>query len=148
MKIRVQKENFDTEAEIAKLLGTGSGAGAVVSFRGLVRDDNPENPLKALVLEHYPEMTTTAIEAIARQAEQKWPIIDGLVIHRYGRLLPGENIVLVAVTSSHRGEAFEAANFLIDWLKTKAPFWKKEERENGDLWVGASAADEEAAKRW
>ena len=143
--IRVQPELFDAGAEVAALTAGRSDIGAIVSFTGLVRaDDN----LVALTLEHYPAMTARQLAAIAAEAWTRWPLLGGTVIHRHGRLLPGEPIVFVTIASAHRGAAFAAAEFLMDWLKTRAPFWKQEDR-GGDLrWVPAKASDDAAAARW
>ena len=148
MEIRVQKEDFDLAEEAERLTSDLPQAGTVVTFCGLVRDDNPQDPLLSLELEHYPGMTIGAIEKIAREAESRWPIMGGLIVHRYGSLGTGQNIVLVVIVAAHRQPAFEAANFLIDWLKTKAPFWKKEIRASGEHWIEARADDDEAANRW
>ena len=142
---RVQAEPFDVAAELAELSAGRDDVGAVVSFTGLVRADDG---LIALTLEHYPAMTGRALAAIAADAAARWPLTGGVVVHRVGRLLPGEPIVLVAVASAHRAAAFEAAEFLMDWLKTKAPFWKAEERAGGSTWVAARASDDAAAARW
>lgn len=148
MEVRVQKDDFDTAAEVNRLIADKPQVGAVVTFRGIVRDSNPDDPLSAMELEQYSGMTLKAIEKIAAEAERRWPILGGLIVHRYGRLERGENIVLVAVIATHRKTAFEAASFLIDWLKTKAPFWKKEIRASGEQWIEARAADDDAADRW
>jgi molybdopterin synthase catalytic subunit len=146
---RVQAEPFDAAAEIAALTAGRTDVGAVVSFTGVVRGDaNDLGDLVGLTLEHYPAMTGRALAAIAAEAEARWPLLGGVVIHRVGRLLPGEAIVLVAVASAHRAAAFDAAAFLMDWLKTKAPFWKAEERGGGVTWVEARAGDDAAAARW
>ena len=141
---RVQHEPFDA-AEVAALTAGRSDVGAVVSFTGLVRGDDD---LLSLTLEHYPAMTERALAAIAAEAEARWPLLGGIVVHRVGRLLPGEAIVLVVTLSAHRAAAFQAAEFLMDWLKTKAPFWKAEERGRGVRWVEARAGDDAAAARW
>ncbi len=142
---RVQSEPLDTATEIAALTAGRTDVGAVVSFTGLVRgDDN----LIALTLEHYPAMTERALAAIAAEAETRWPLSGGIVVHRVGRLLPGDPIVLVAIASAHRAAAFAAAEFLMDWLKTRAPFWKAEERAGETAWVAAKASDDDAAARW
>ncbi len=146
---RVQAEPFDAAAEVAALSAGRTDVGAVVSFTGLVRGDaNDLGDLVSLTLEHYPAMTGRALAAIAAEAEARWPLLGGVVIHRVGRLLPGEAIVLVAVASAHRAAAFDAAAFLMDWLKTRAPFWKAEERGGGTTWVDARASDDDAAARW
>jgi molybdopterin synthase catalytic subunit len=142
---RVQPEPFDAGAEAAALTTGRRDIGAIVSFTGLVRADDD---LVALTLEHYPAMTARQLAAIAAQAWARWPLLGGTVIHRHGRLLPGEPIVLVAITSAHRGAAFEAAEFLMDWLKTRAPFWKQEDRGQEQRWVAAKASDDAAAARW
>jgi molybdopterin synthase catalytic subunit len=146
--VRVQAEDFDAGLEQARLLAGRSDIGAVVSFLGRVRDHAGEQPITAMTLEHYPAMTEAALAGIVAEAKRRWPIEPVLVIHRIGRLLPGENIVLVIVGSPHRAAAFEAAGFLVDYLKTRAPFWKKEETAAGAQWVEAKAEDEEAAARW
>jgi len=146
--IRVQKEDFDAAAESARLTKGRADVGAVVTFTGLCRDEN--GTLSALELEHYPGMAEAEIARIARQAIERWPVTGLTVIHRHGRIAPGENIVLVATSSSHRQAAFEAADFMMDFLKTRAPFWKKEHRTDGSEggWVEAKDADDAAAERW
>jgi molybdopterin synthase catalytic subunit len=147
--IRVQAEPFDPGRELA---GFGEGRtdiGAVATFLGLVRDRHGGERITAMTLEHYPGMTERQLEAIEAEARARWPLDDCLVIHRYGRMLPGEPIVLVATASAHRHAALEACAFLIDWLKTRAPFWKLEETEGGDArWVEARESDDMAAARW
>ncbi|MGI4880343.1 MAG: molybdenum cofactor biosynthesis protein MoaE [Janthinobacterium lividum] len=143
--VRVQSEPIDSAAAIAALTEGRDDVGAVVTFAGFVRADDG---LIALTLEHYPAMTHRALAAIAAEAEARWPVTGGSVVHRVGRMLPGEAIVLVAVASAHRAAAFDAAAFLMDWLKTKAPFWKSEERAGGATWVAAKASDDTAAARW
>ena len=143
--VRVQAEPFDVGAELAALTAGRSDIGAVVSFTGHVRADDG---LTALTLEHYPAMTGRAMAEVAAEAAVRWPLQGGIVIHRHGRLLPGEAIVLVAVASSHRAAAFAAAEFLMDWLKTRAPFWKQEEVDGATRWVAAKATDDAAAARW
>ena len=146
--VRVQADDFDIAHAIAAF-GTGEGnTGAVVTFTGLCRDEN--GTLSALELEHYPGMAEAEIGRIARQAAERWPLTGLTVIHRYGKIAPGENIVLVAAASSHRQASFEAADFLMDFLKTRAPFWKKEHRKDGTEggWVEAKDADDAAAERW
>ena len=146
---RVQAAPFDAAAEIAALTAGRSDIGAVVSFTGIVRGDaNELGALISLTLEHYPAMTEQALRAIAAEAEARWPLTGGIVIHRVGRLLPGDPIVLVAIASAHRAAAFAAAEFLMDWLKTKAPFWKAEARADGTTWVAARDSDAAAAARW
>ncbi|WP_426164859.1 molybdenum cofactor biosynthesis protein MoaE [Sandarakinorhabdus sp. DWP1-3-1] len=138
---RTQPQPFDTAAETAALTAGRTDIGAVVTFTGHVR---AENGLEALTLEHYPAMTDRQMATIAAEAEARWPLLAGTVIHRHGRLLTGEAIVFVAVASAHRQAAFEAAEFLMDWLKTRAPFWK----HDGSDWVAAKASDDDAAARW
>lgn len=143
---RLQTAPFDAAAEQAALLAGRTDLGAAVQFTGLVRADEG---LTALTLEHYPGMTLGQMQAIADQAAARWPGTLGTIIHRHGRLLPGQAIVLVTTASPHRGDAFAAAQFLMDWLKTKAPFWKKEEWADGTTrWVEAKAHDDDAAARW
>ena len=148
MEVRLQKEDFDSAAEVRRLTEDETQTGAIVTFQGVVRDSQPDDPLISMELEQYPMMTLKEIEKIAAEAEKRWPILGGLIVHRYGRLEMGQNIVLVVVTASHRQAAFDAANFLIDWLKTKAPFWKKEIRQSGASWITARDADDDAADRW
>jgi molybdopterin synthase catalytic subunit len=144
-KVSIQPEDFDTGAEVAALTKSRSDIGAVVTFAGLVRADDG---LTALTLEHYPGMTEREIADHVAQAQARWPLAGVTVIHRIGRLLPGEQIVLVVTASAHRQAAFEAAQFLMDYLKTRAPFWKLEERGGRNEWVAARAEDEDAVKRW
>ena len=144
----MQAAAFDVAAELALLSAGRTDIGAVVSFTGLVRDTSHDAAVEAMTLEHYPAMTAKALAAIAAEAEARWPLQGGIVIHRHGRLLPGEAIVLVAVASAHRAAAFEAAAFLMDWLKTSAPFWKREEAGGQARWVEAQAGDDAAAARW
>ena len=146
--VRIQAEDFDTGAEIARLTGGRTDVGAVVSFSGLCRDEAGQ--LSALELEHYPGMAEAEIARIADEAVKRWPLSGLTAIHRYGRIAPGENIVLVVAASAHRHAAFEAASFLMDYLKSRAPFWKKEHRADGSAssWVEAKDADERAAARW
>jgi len=143
MSVRIQKEDFDVTAEI-KALRTET-AGAVVTFTGLVRGGDG---LSALSLEHYPGMTEREIERHIAQARARWPLLGVTIIHRVGRLAPGDTIVLVAVASAHRKPAFEACEFLMDYLKTQAPFWKQEERAGHVEWVEAKASDDDAARKW
>ncbi|MEP9378290.1 molybdenum cofactor biosynthesis protein MoaE [Aquabacter sp. CN5-332] len=149
--VRVQAEPFDTATEIAALSGDGD-VGAVVSFSGLCRADKHEGggnaPLSALVLEHYPGMAEAEMERLMKEARARWPLLGARIVHRYGRIAPGEQIVLVVTSSSHREAAFSAAAFLMDWLKTSAPFWKKEERAGEGGWVAAKETDDQAAERW
>jgi molybdopterin synthase catalytic subunit len=145
---RVQAEPFDIAEETERVLGTHADIGGIGSFLGVVRSD-PERPLAALCLEHYPGMTERALQRIAEQAESRWNLLGCRVVHRYGRLLPGEPIVLVIAAAAHRQAALDATAFLIDWLKTRAPFWKQEEFADGERsWVAARDADEAAAQRW
>lgn len=146
--IRVQREDFDIGAEISALTGGNRAIGGVASFVGLVRDMAGDAEIGALTLEHYPGMTEKALAEIEAEALRRWPIETSLIIHRHGRLAPGDDIVLVVTASAHREAAFEACHFLIDWLKTKAPFWKFEEGEKGTGWVEAQAGDDDAARRW
>ena len=148
MTVRVQQADFDIGAEIAALRKGNAKIGAIASFIGLVRDINEGDSVAVMTLEHYPGMTEKALEAIVSQARQRWDILDALVVHRVGELAPADQIVLVAVTSAHRGEAFVACEFIIDYLKTRAPFWKKEATPAGARWVDARASDDEAAARW
>ncbi len=149
MAVRVQAEPFEPGAELARFAAGGRGdAGGVASFVGLVRDEHGGEPVTAMTLEHYPGMTERELAAIEAEAHRRWPLLDSLVVHRFGRMLPGEPIVLVATASAHRHAALEACAFLIDWLKTTAPFWKLEETPSGERWVEARAGDEEAAARW
>lgn len=143
--IRVQEQPFDMAAEHARLAALGHDVGAIASFTGLVRGSGG---LAAMTLEHYPAMTARELARIARQAQARWPILGGTVIHRHGRLAPGDAIVLVMIASAHRDAAFQAAQFIMDWLKTQAPFWKREEYAQGTIWVDAKDSDDEAAQRW
>jgi molybdopterin synthase catalytic subunit len=147
--IRVQREDFDPGQELARLTVGRTDIGGAVLFCGLVREmaDTPAR-IRAMTLEHYPGMTEKMLAAIEAEAAARWPLSATLIVHRYGRLLPGERIVLVATCSAHRQAAFEANMFLVDWLKTKAPFWKLEERPSGAAWVDARASDNAAAQRW
>ncbi len=146
--IRVQQEPFDTGAELAALSAGRTDIGAVASFVGLVRDVAGDERIAAMTLEHYPGMTERKLAEVEEEARARWPLQASLIVHRYGRMLPGEPIVLVAVASAHRAAALEACAFLIDWLKTKAPFWKLEETEAEQRWVEARASDDLAAARW
>lgn len=143
--ISVQSGDFDIGREVAALREVSAQIGAIVTFTGTVRGDDG---LTAMTLEHYPGMTEKALEEIAREAGRRWPLEAWRVIHRIGRLLPGDNIVLVITASAHRQAAFEAASFLMDYLKTEAPFWKLEERGEETRWVEARASDDEARERW
>ncbi len=148
MPVRVQTSDFDAGREIAALRAGDARVGAVASFIGTVREVNDAGLVSALMLEHYPGMTEKALEDIVADARARFEILDVLVIHRVGELKPTDQIVLVVVTSAHRGEAFEACRFLMDYLKTKAPFWKRESTAAGDRWVEARASDDDAAARW
>ena len=148
MPVRIQTDDFDLSAEIAALRAGRAGVGAVVSFVGTVRDINQGTGVSSLTLEHYPGMTDKSLEDIVAQATSRWQLDQVLVIHRVGPLQPLDQIVLVAVTSAHRGEAFEACEFVMDWLKTRAPFWKKEATPQGERWVDARESDDAAAARW
>ncbi|MFZ9405525.1 MAG: molybdopterin synthase catalytic subunit MoaE [Burkholderiaceae bacterium] len=148
MPVRVQHEDFDLSAEVAALRAGRPQVGAVACFVGTVRDINQGTGVSTLTLEHYPGMTEKALEGIVKAAQERWTLDDVLVIHRIGALAPLDQIVLVAVTSAHRGEAMAACEFVIDWLKTDAPFWKKEVTPQGERWVDARESDEAAAARW
>ena len=146
--IRVQEEPFDSAAEVRALTHDNTAIGGIVTFVGTVREMSGEQAIDAMTLEHYPGMTEKALADIEAQANERWPLEASLIIHRYGRLTPGEEIVLVATASAHRQAAFDACAFLIDWLKTKAPFWKLETGTQGDAWVEARSEDDDAAARW
>ena len=148
MAVRVQAEDFDAGVEMARLRAADPGVGAVAAFVGVVRDLNDDASVSSLTLEHYPGMTEKALEAIVAEARERFDIRDALVVHRIGTLAPTDQIVLVIVTSAHRGEAFDACRFLMDYLKTRAPFWKKEQTPAGARWVEARASDDDAAARW
>lgn len=148
MSVSVQAEDFDANQELDKLTAGRTDIGALVSFTGLVRDSHQGVDISDMTLEYYPGMTEKALADIVAQAQSRWPIQGVRVIHRYGRLLPGERIVFVAVTASHRGEAFLACEFIMDYLKTSAPFWKKEGTAEGGQWVDARESDEQARQRW
>jgi molybdopterin synthase catalytic subunit len=148
MPVLVQTDDFDFGNEITRLRATDPKIGAVVSFLGTVRDMNEGAAVSEMELEHYPGMTEKALEDIVRQAKERWNIVDALVIHRVGPLKPLEQIVLVAVASAHRGEAFAACEFIIDYLKMRAPFWKKEQTSAGARWVDARVSDDTAMKKW
>lgn len=148
MTVRVQTEDFDMGFELKQLRNARKDIGAVVSFLGLVRDINDGDNVTKLTLEHYPGMTEKALSAIEAQAKSRWDIDDTLVIHRVGTLQPTDQIVLVVVSSAHRGEAFKACEFIMDYLKTEAPFWKKEVTKEGERWVDAKLTDEDARSRW
>ena len=148
MKISVREADFDVGAELAALRANDARVGALASFVGLVRDVNDGSGVSEMTLEHYPGMTEKALEKIVADAQGRWDIYDAVVIHRVGRLLPCDQIVLVAVTSAHRGEAFAACEFIMDYLKTQAPFWKREATPDGARWVDARDSDDSAAARW
>ncbi|CAN5449454.1 molybdopterin synthase catalytic subunit MoaE [soil metagenome] len=148
MTIRIQPQDFDLSTEIAALRASTAQTGAVVSFIGTVRDINEGESVSEMELEHYPGMTEAAIGAIVSQAKARWKLFDVLVIHRVGQLKPMDQIVLVAVTSVHRAEAFASCEFIIDYLKTQAPFWKKEQTPQGARWVDARVADDQALAKW
>jgi molybdopterin synthase catalytic subunit len=148
MPVRIQHDDFDAGAEIARLRAGDPRIGAVASFVGVARDRNDGRAVATMTLEHYPGMTERAIEAIVAQAKARWQVFEILVIHRIGMLKPLDQIVLVVVTSSHRGDAFAACEFVMDYLKTEAPFWKKEVTPEGDRWVDARESDEAAKRRW
>jgi molybdopterin synthase catalytic subunit len=148
MPVRVQRETFDPGAEIAALRGADPRVGAVACFIGIARDVNDGEKVASMTLEHYPGMTERALEDICAQARARWELIDVLVVHRVGEFRPTDPIVLVAVTSAHRGAAFAACEFVMDYLKTEAPFWKKESTPRGQRWVDARDSDEAARDRW
>src|SRR5436189_1183690 len=148
MRVRVQTEDFDVAREIAALRAGDARVGAVAAFVGLVRDINDAAAVSTLTLEHYPGMTEKALARIVEDAKSRWNVYDALVIHRVGELKPADQIVLVVVTGAHRGEAFAACEFIMDYLKTRAPFWKKEQTPAGARWVEARISDDEAAQRW
>ena len=148
MTVRVQTADFDVAREIAALRAGDARVGAVASFVGTVRDVNDAAAVATMTLEHYPGMTEKALEAIVAEARVRFDILDALVVHRVGTLQPTDQIVLVAVTSAHRGDAFDACRFVMDYLKTRAPFWKKEQTAEGARWVDARVSDDAAAARW
>ena len=146
MTVRLQREDFEPGAEIARL--QREDAGAIVSFVGVVRGESHGEKLVSMTLEHFPGMTERELEQIAKQARSRWSLQGVSIVHRVGELKPGERIVLVATAAAHRRAAFEAAEFLMDYLKTRAPFWKRELRASGEHWVEARGSDDEAAARW
>lgn len=146
--VRLQREPFDAGAEAAKLARGRDDVGALITFTGICRGAENGEPIAALTLEHYPDMAEAEIARHVAEAATRWPLLGITVIHRYGRITPGENIVLVVTASSHREAAFAAAEFLMDYLKTRAPFWKQVETASGKTWVAAKAADDTAAERW
>lgn len=148
MAVKVQAEDFDVAAEMAALTAGDKSVGAVVSFVGLVRHMHENDVIQSLTLEHYPGMTEKALESIEHDAKSRWQLSHIMIIHRIGLLKPQDQIVLVLVSSAHRGEAFKACEFIMDYLKTQAPFWKKEITDKGERWVDARVADDEAHARW
>ncbi len=148
MKIAIQEADFDLAEEYALLRRENPECGAIVTFSGLVRDLEQEKQVESLILEHYPGMTESSLEKIIHEAQGRWPILDVTVIHRIGELRAGEQIVFVAVASLHRQAAFAAGEFIMDFLKTRAPFWKKCRDENGESWVEAKESDVDASQRW
>ncbi|MBI2295959.1 MAG: molybdopterin synthase catalytic subunit MoaE [Betaproteobacteria bacterium] len=148
MTVRIQTADFDVTAEIAALRRGNPKVGAVASFIGVVRDVNEGDAVSGMTLEHYPGMTEKAIEDVISQARSRWNVLDALVVHRVGTLKPSDQIVLVVVTSGHRGDAFAACEYIMDYLKTGAPFWKKEQTGQGARWVEARVSDDIAAERW
>jgi len=148
MPVRVQTEDFDVSRELAALRAGDPRVGAVAAFVGTVRDVNEASAVATMTLEHYPGMTEKALAAIVDEAKARWDILDALVVHRVGELRPTDQIVLVGVTGAHRGEAFAACEFIMDYLKTRAPFWKKEVTPAGARWVDARTTDDDAAARW
>jgi molybdopterin synthase catalytic subunit len=148
MPVRIQTQDFDAGAEIAALRRNNPKVGAVASFIGVCRDANEGDAVTTMTLEHYPGMTEKALEKIVAEARVRWELMDVLVVHRVGELKPLDQIVLVVVTASGRGNAFAACEFIMDYLKTRAPFWKKEETPRGGRWVDARSSDDEAAQRW
>ena len=147
MRVVVQEQPFDIGAETTTFAAGHKEMGAIVTFTGIVRD-LPDDPLQAMEIEHYPGMTEAALTEIAQSAIDRWKLGDALVIHRYGRLVPGEMIMMVATASKHRKNAFEAAEYLMDYLKSRAPFWKREITDAGESWVASKAEDEDALTRW
>jgi len=148
MPVRIQTQDFDAGAEIAALRRDNPKIGAVASFIGVCRDANGGDAVTKMTLEHYPGMTEKALEKIVAEAKARWDVMEALVVHRVGELKPTDQIVLVIVTGAHRGEAFAACEFIMDYLKTRAPFWKKEETLQGTRWVEAKTSDDDAAERW
>src|SRR5215475_4264814 len=148
MAVRIQAEDFDLGRELERMRAGNAKIGAVASFVGLVRDVNEATEVRTMTLEHYPGMTEKALAQIIDEARARWDIYEALIIHRVGELKPGDQIVLAAVAGAHRGEAFAACEFIMDYLKTRAPFWKKEQTPTGARWVEARESDEEKASRW
>jgi molybdopterin synthase catalytic subunit len=148
MTVRVQTDDFDLSTEVAALRARDPKVGAVACFVGTVRDLNDGSSVETMELEHYPGMTEKALDAIVEAARARWPGVDVLIVHRVGKLVPLDQIVLVATTSAHRGDAFASCEFVMDYLKTQAPFWKKEKTEQGERWVDARVSDDAALARW
>jgi molybdopterin synthase catalytic subunit len=148
MTVRLQREDFDVAAEVAALTRGRTDIGAVATFSGICRDNDGGAGVTAMTLEHYPGMAEAEIARHVEEAQSRWPLLGVTVIHRFGRLVPGDNIVMVAVAAAHREAAFAAAEFLMDYLKVSAPFWKKEEHAEGAQWVAAKGSDDAAAERW
>jgi molybdopterin synthase catalytic subunit len=148
MTVRLQREDFDVATEVAALTRGRTDVGAVATFTGICRNTDGGVPIAAMTLEHYPAMAEAEIARHVEDAQARWPLLGVTVIHRFGRLVPGENIVLVVTAAAHREAAFAAAEFLMDYLKTRAPFWKKEEQAEGAHWVAAKESDDAAAERW
>ena len=147
-RVRVQEADFDVSAELDALTAGRRDIGALASFVGLVRDSNEGSGVHGMTLEHYPGMTEKALEDICGEAAARWEVLDAVVIHRVGALKPGDRIVMVGVASGHRGDAFAACEFIMDYLKTRAPFWKREDTSEGSRWVEARASDDASAQRW
>lgn len=148
MAVRVQREDFDLGSLVDELTGGRQDVGAVVTFTGICRADGETGPITAMVLEHYPGMAEAELARVEADARARWPLADCLILHRYGRLVPGERIMAVVTASAHRQAAFEAASFLMDYLKNSAPFWKKEHGAENEAWVSAKASDDDAYARW
>ncbi len=146
--IRVQTENFDIGNEISQILKANTEIGGLSSFVGIVREYSGDDQIKTMTLEHYPGMTEKKLDGLEIKARERWDLKDVLIVHRYGTLEPGDQIVLVVTASSHRHDALESCQFLIDWLKTEAPFWKLEDRESGPHWINARTTDADSASRW
>lgn len=146
--IKVQREDFDIGAEISRMTANNTSIGGLACFVGLVRDIAGDTKIASMTLEHYPGMTERQLERLEADARQRWPLQDVLIVHRYGTLLPGDRIVLVVTASAHREASLHSCEFLIDWLKTKAPFWKLEDTQDGTRWVAARKEDDDAADRW
>ena len=146
--ITICTEAFDSQLESEQLSAANANTGALVTFTGVVREGQGEQAITEMMLEHYPGMTESALTGIAQQAQERWSLGDVLIIHRYGRLLPGDVIMMVATASKHRKDAFEAAEYLMDYLKSRAPFWKQEFTADGSEWVAAKDVDEDALERW